>query len=367
MERSWVLVAGLFAAAAAEAAEPLGPAPPQAPAQTPAATSPEPARRPPRRDDEGTFILRDGRRLVGRLLTTSSLGDVIALAEGGRAFLPGNSVVAVIPKGEPPPAWAALPPDGVLVRLRDGSVVEGKVAGRGEETVEVESGAGERRSLLVDEIAEAVVPGGPLSGLRSRAAVAQTRALWAPTAFLLRPGEILATASALQAASVGVGILPVAMLSAGTTVPASYARDFGTNVSLDARIGFEVLPWLHVAGGAEAYLSTEGDLLSAYAALTAGWPDRYLTVFAGPPPPGAQHLGRFGDQIAAAAACWRLGARVALLAEGWLGPASLGHEKLGALGARFLWDRFSLDVGAATAAAETFVPFLSLSVDLRSP
>lgn len=366
MWRSCFLVAGIVATTVAEAQELPAPAPGPAPAGV-ARPARKPAGRPPRRGDVGTFVLRDGRRIDGELVVSSEHGDVIALPEGRREFLPGRSVVAVVPKDDRfLTAWDALPPDGVVVRLRDGSVVEGRLLEHGGETVELQGLAGERRSLGVDEVAEAVVPEGPLPSLRSRAAVARTRALWTPTAFLLEPGEMLATSSELLTAWLAAGVLPVAMLSAGTTVPAGYARDFGSNVSLDAKVGFEFLPWLHVAGGVSSYLSSEGDLVSGYLALTAGWPDRYLTLFAGPPPPGAHRLGHFGDRIFSAAACWRLGPRLALLGEGWLGRASR-KEMLGALGARFLWSRFSLDVGAATATAEALVPFLALSFTLLPP
>ncbi len=315
----------------------------------------------------GTFVLRDGRRVSGELIVSSTHGDVIALPEGGREFLPGHSVVAVIPKDDAfLTTWDALPPGGVVVRLRDGSLVEGRLLRYGGESVELESPAGERRSVGADEVAEAGVPGGALPGLRSRAAVARTRALWTPTAFLLEPGEMLATSSQLLTASLAIGVLPMAMLSAGTTVPAGYASDFGSNVSLDAKIGFDLLPWLHAAGGVSAYLSSEGDLVSAFLALTLGWPDRYLTLYAGPSPAGAYRLGHFGDQIFSAAASWRVGPWLALLGEGWL-EASREQEMLGALGARFLWSRFSLDVGIATAPAEAFVPFLALSFTLLPP
>lgn len=312
--------------------------------------------RPAFRGDEGIFLLREGGTITGRLLTTSDNGDVVELADGSRTFLPGHSILGLLaPEG-----------DGVRVVLRDGRVVEGRLVEGSGETVRLEA-AGARIDLPARAVREARGQEGRLALARGLVDPARGRSLWAPTAFALDPGEISLAAGPLPSPAVSAGLLLGLGLSAGTTLPVWYADGLGTNGTLGASLSLTILPWLRAAGGIEAYFSSKGDLVSAFAATTVGSEDRYLSLFAGAPPAGADRLGGYGRRIVSAAASWRPWSSVALLAEAWRGIDGQRHGTLGALGARIFAQRVALDVGLAASGEGRLFPFLSLASTVRAP
>jgi hypothetical protein len=373
----------------AEDVVPAAPAPAAAAPEGPAATQPgpspiqaEPAAAPgtpvfrvttwktdrPRRGDKGTFTLSDGRTVEGELLTTSDFGDVIRLSSGQRLFLPGHSVRSAQVERralELPPPNAGLAPGEVRVFLRDGGTVQGRLVARDDDAVRVEVAAGELLAIGPGRVDAAWTSAGRLPRLRGGLDPARTRALWSPTAFLLEPKEIAFGAEMLSL-SLSAGV-PFVTISAATTLPVAYADTFGANATLALKAGLDALSWLHLAGGAQAYLSSKGNLASLFAAVTVGADDRYLSVYAGPPPPGAELLGRFGDRIVSAAGAWRVLPRLALLAEGWVGADGGAHEGLGGAGLRFVSRRLAIDGGALYAPASGFVPFVSVAFTVYAP
>lgn len=345
-------------AAAGDAEE----APPTAAQRAPRASDGRPAHR----GDVGTFFLADGRHVDGTLVSSSDLGQIIQLASGGRLFLPPRSVVAVVAAGAPTP-WAGLEGEAARVFLRDGRIFDGRIVSRTPDALVLDVvGPGQLR-FAADDVREAFGTGGEPIRLHGSVDVAASRAIWSATAFTARPGELTLSSSQLLQTSMTLGLPYGIAVSTSSTAPIWFASDVGWNGSVSARLGRQILRLLHASGGAAVFVSERGTLVSAFGMAAVGSRDRFLSVYAGPPPPSADALGRFGDRVFTASAGWRLARRVSLLAEGWLGPPSLGSESLGAAAVRLLGRRVNVDLGAAVTPARGIVPFLGLEVTLRRP
>lgn len=339
--------------------------PPDAPDAAPH-VSPIRARdgRPARRGDVGTFVLANGQLVEGRLLTSTALGSVIRRDTGERLFLGAGELVAVVPPGGT--AWGGLEDGEARAFLEDGRVVRGRVVDRTSRTLVLETPEGQV-ALAADELRDAYSTGGGRLRLLGRADVAAQRAVWAPTAFTPAPGAVTLSSAQLLQTSVSVGLPLGVVASASTTMPAWFASELDWNGSLGVRVGREVVSGVHVSCGAVTFLSGEGRLASVTASATVGSRDRYLSVYGGPPPASADALGAFGDRILAVSGGWRVARRASVIAEGWLGPEALGSERLGAIAARFLGSRFSVDLGAAYAPARGVLPFLGLELAVGGP
>lgn len=339
-----------------------------APAAAPAA-EPAPAplpRREARRGDEGTFFLKDGRTVEGKLLTTSDNGDVIEQAGGKKLFLPGHSVLGVVPR-PPPKPWAGLAPDQVRVELTDGTRVEGRLVERGEDSLLLAPAEGPPRRVFREEVAALYGPAGFLPRPRGLVDAARARALWSPTAVPLDLWEVTAGVNPNLAATAAAGFWGRTTLTATSTLPLWYASDFGASGALSLKASLRPLPWLFVAGGGEAFASGDGIVGSLFAAVTAERGPATVSLYAGPPPAGAWRLGAFGDRVFTAAASYRLQPRLSLLAEGWVNGGKEGRSGLGALGVRWFDRRFSVDAGLATAPDQALFPFVSFAFLVTAP
>lgn len=337
-----------------------------APAASAAAEPTHLPRREARRDDEGTFFLKDGRAVEGKLLTTSDNGDVILLPDGKRLFLPGHSVLEVAPR-VPAKPWAGLAADQVRVELTDGTRVEGRLVERGEDALVIEPPGGPARRVFREEVAALYGPAGILPRPRGLVDAARARSLWSPTAAPLDLWEVTAGVNPNQLLTASAGFWGRTTLTATTTLPFGYARDFGASGALSLKASLRPRPWLFVAGGAEAFASRDGTVGSLFAAATAEGGPASLSLYAGPPPAGAWRMGRFGDRVVTAAASYRLLPRLALLGEGWVNAGKEGRAGLGALGARWLDRRFSVDAGLATGPDQALLPFVSFAFLVYAP
>jgi hypothetical protein len=319
--------------------------------------------RAPRRGDRGTFTLGDGSTVEGTLLTTSDHGDVIELPDGTRRFLPGHSVVAVVPAREPSP-WDGLAPGRVRVRLRGGDLLEAPLLERDAGSLVVEDPPGSRRVIRADEVLAAWVPGARLPQLRTGTGVARTRGLLSPSALPRDPGEVAVSTWELTGARVEVGLPVGATLGASVGLPVAFATGDGVSGSLDVRYTWRPAPAFHLTGGLEAWVDQRSYLVSALVAATAGNERGSLTVGIVPTPTGAFRLGRFGDRVATVHGTWRARGGVSVIAEGWLG---LGDRRdlLGALGARYERGRVAVDAGVLSGPRERLVPYLAVTVGVR--
>lgn len=366
---SALLLTGTAARGDDAAAAPATPAPGAASTATATAATAEQARLPrreARRDDEGTFFLGDGRTVEGKLLTASDNGDVILLPDGKKLFLPGHTVVGVAPR-LPPKPWEGLKEDQVRVELTDGTRLEGRLVERGEDAIVVAPAQGAPRRVFREEVAALYGPAGFLPRPRGLVDAARFRGLWSPTAVPLDLWEVTAGVNPNQLVTASAGFWGRTTLTATTTLPFGYARDFGASGALSLKASLRPLPWLFVAGGAEAFASREGNVGSLFAAVTAERGPASLSLYAGPPPAGAWRMGGFGDRVVTAAASYRLLPRLALLGEGWVNAGKEGRAGLGALGVRWFDRRFSVDAGLATAPDQALFPFVSFAFLVSAP
>ena len=365
------MVLALQAAGAGRAEEPQAPpveaaAPVEPPTVTVIPSPQHGARRAARQGDRGLLHLRDGRVLEGRLVTSSEAGDAVELADGKRRVFPGHMVVEVEPLVVPEP-WDGLRVGEARAVRYDGSVVTGRLLDRDVGRLELEEAGGARRTLRADEVKLLYGPAGPLPALRSGMSPARVRAIWAQTARVLDPGEVTFTSSQILTAQAAASLWHRTMFSASTTIPAGYASDSGGNVTLRATYGVELVPSLHVAGGVEAWLSTRGDVISLFGALTWGDEARWGSVYLGPPPTAAQRVGNFGDQLVSISGGWRFTPRLAAVVEAWSGLRRGDRDLLVAAAARLHVWNLDVDAGLLTSSGARIVPVLAISGTLVTP
>jgi hypothetical protein len=347
--------------------------PPVAPASTagPAVTASPAAsiygpRRVAQRGDRGLLHLRDGQIVEGTLVTSSDDGDAVDLADGKRRVFPGHSVIEVEPISELEP-WAGLREGEVRAVLHDGGAVTGRLVGREAGALVLEERGGAQRSFRADQVKALYGPAGPLPPLRSGTSPSRIRALWAQTAFILDPGEVILTSSEVLTAQASGGVFRWTMVSAATTVPVGYASDAGGNATLRATLGTEVLPRLHLAGGLEAWFSSQGSVISGFGAVTYGDEAQWGSLYLGPPPTSVQSLGSFGDRLLSVSGGWRFSPLLAAVVEAWAGTGAGSHGLLLAAAARLRVWHLDVDAGLLTASGARLIPVLSISGTLVSP
>lgn len=343
------------------------PAPLRAGETDPAAPT---APRPARPGDQGFLLLRDGSTLFGTLLSSDEKGDDIEFGSGQVVRLPRGSVVgladrAIVP-ARPEPAPAAEGEAWMV--LRDGRRLRGRVTSRDAGGLWFEAGAGVMRfqSAEVDRIVwiGAPVPEPPRPPV-DPTEPARVRYLSAPTAFQLGAGEVTASLTGLVQPEVGLGLAGVLSIAAGTTVPVGPNSDLGFNAAARVQAGTTLLQLVHVAAGVHVSADATGSVGSAFATVTVGDPGLNASLHAGASPLFARQRADMKDVALAVGGSWKAWPAVSLIAEGWLGGSAAGGVGWTAgAGARWSTGRLDLDAGLVLTPTGA-VPWLSAGLGWR--
>ncbi|BDG01779.1 hypothetical protein [Anaeromyxobacter oryzae] len=299
------------AAPADEAPADEAPVAAKAPASPPARAAdsmpdPPPAITPARPGDEGVFWLRFGETIAGRFVSTGPGGDEVELRTGDRVRFPAGAIVG---------RYGDLPRLGGDPRDED-----------------------------------------PACGHH----------LHVPSALALRAGDVAVRATAAALPAVDAGVTPWLTASVALSVPSLYVPSLdGASfprpaVAASIAVHAHPLGWLHALGGVQAISGREGAVALLYGSVTAGTPAAHLTVYAGPPLPEAERLGRFDAVVVAAAGTVSVFPHVALVGEGWVTPRADAREALGALALRLFERRWSVDVGWIQTTAGEGAPWFAL-------
>lgn len=177
---------------------------------------------------------------------------------------------------------------------------------------------------------------------------ARTHYLFAPSAFLLRGGEVVLSQTEAVFSSAALGIGEHVNVLAGSALPAlavaAGSRTF--NLGLEVKAGLPFTPWLRAAAGFQSLTFPGVGLGYGYAVATFGHEGLHLTLGAGLPVASFGSGPSFGPPMVIVGAGVRLGRYFALAAENWLFPT---HPELPMINAglvRVMLGRFSLGLGA---------------------
>lgn len=193
----------------------------------------------------------------------------------------------------------------------------------------------------------------------------RTHYLFAPSAFLLRGGEVVVAQTELVMSTVALGIGDHVNLVAGSAMPALYAltRSAPPNLQLEVKAGFSVNEIVHLAAGFESLTLPAIMGGYAYAVASVGRPSLHLTVGGGVPVVTVGGGGGTGPPLLFAGGALGLGRHVVLATENWLFPTRPDLPVINAGLLRLLVWRFSIGLGAARVAPLRIpLPWLDLAV-----
>lgn len=264
------------------------------------------------------------------------------------------------------------------VRLQDGQTLRGRLISRDDNNATLELVGGSHITVASNAIQSVTVEKGATikDGEVWQSDRNRTRYLYAPSAMMLKQGEGYVSQKELLFTSASVGVTDNLSLLAGAALPV-WAVGGGFHFIFAAKAGFSIGDNLHLAGGAESLVlpglaGTSGVAgagfifgtvtvgnPSTHASLSVGRPFAFVTNGSSP---------NLGDVIIVASGNLRLSQRFGLVTENWIFPTLKVSSQdalpfmLNALSARFLLDRWTLDVGAVRVHTIPFpVPWLDVA------
>jgi hypothetical protein len=184
----------------------------------------------------------------------------------------------------------------------------------------------------------------------------RTRYLYAPSARMLRAGEVYLSQTELFITSGAIGVTDFLTLQLGSALPALLASN-GLNFLVGLKVGFPLTDRLHVAGGAQVLVlpftsPRFGPTTLLFTTATYGSLDAHLSVAIGVPlslQAPAQQWELFpGPFIATVSGNLRLGRHVALVTENWIVPGYFLPPDVpmaNALALRLFGEHWALDLG----------------------
>jgi hypothetical protein len=194
----------------------------------------------------------------------------------------------------------------------------------------------------------------------------RARYLFAPSAFLLRGGEVVFAQTEVLFSSVSVGIGDHVNVLAGTASPVLMAAGSNSfNLGLGLKAGFSPARLVHVAVGFQTLTLPNVTGGYAFGVTSFGRETAHVTLGGGAPLLATGVNPTFGPPFVFAAGSVSLWNRVALATENWWFPTRPEIPSLHAGLLRLLVWRFSLGLGAAHIAPLRFpLPWIDLSVHL---
>ena len=200
----------------------------------------------------------------------------------------------------------------------------------------------------------------------------RTRYFYTPSAMMLKEGEGYFSQKALIFSAVAFGLTDHVTILAGGVVPLWLSGPKGFNFIGAIKVGGEIAPDVHVAGGAETFILPPFDSGAAlttlgfvFGNLTFGDRDAHVTVAGGYPFAMSGDESRLGSLIVTLNGNLRLGNRVALISENWFMTGNGARLfVLDSIGIRLInrsvaWD-FGL-IGLPTEEVGVFLPWVDFT------
>jgi hypothetical protein len=265
-------------------------------------------------------------------------------------ILAASPAASAEPAAQPtaaPPA-GPLPGADVVVILKDGQALRGRLGARDDAGVVLEV-SGARIAIpaaAVDRVAAKGAEGTAAPWPRDPN---RTRYLYSPTGFMLRQWEGYVSQTELVATSAAIGLTDWLTVQAGTVIPVLVYSPQDTPLLLALKTGGAVTPWLHLAAGFQTlYVPSASEVGTAgllYGTLTLGTEDLNLGVSAGPPFALSGSDGQLGDVLVSISGTWRVARSIALVSENWIVPVEGETEAVVSGAVRFIGDRLGVDAG----------------------
>lgn len=310
----------------------------------------------------GTVVVADGKTYDGRIESIDQ-GKIVVRLDADTAVITSVQRVRGVIEEKMLPYGSEARRGGPEVRvvLVDGSVVGGCLVESGGGRMALESPGIGRREFEDSQVKRVI-----RFPEAARPVEARSRYLEAPSAFLLRRGEIHVASTDVVHVTAGMGATDFLAVSVGSVVPVLQADAYQSNLQGSVRAGLTLARALRVAGGVHFTVSGGGKS-AGYLSATAtyGVPAAHMTLHAGPMFPGANLLGEFGDLGLALCGSLTVARWVDVVSENWVSRSQGDTNALLALAARLRFGRAAFDVGASLAAREAAVrPWVGVTLDV---
>lgn len=193
----------------------------------------------------------------------------------------------------------------------------------------------------------------------------RVRYLFAPSAFLLRGGEVIFAQTEVLFSSVSLGIGDHLNVMAGTASPVLMAAGSNSfNLGLGVKGGFSPSRLVHLAAGFQTLTLPNVTGGYGFTVVSVGRETAHVTVGGGVPLLATGVNPQFGPPFVFLAGSVKLWGHVALASENWWFPSTQLPGLHAGLLRLLLW-RFSLGLGAAHVEQLRFpIPWIDLSIHL---
>ncbi len=279
----------------------------------------------------------------------------------------------------PPPAAVATPagPAGpqpgqeVVVVLKDGQTLKGKLVSQDSSGVIIESSGG-RMQLPAASIQALAAPGSEAAeGPRPRDPN-RTRYLYSPSGFMLRQGEGYLSQTELLITSVGFGLTDWLTVQAGTVLPWAFYDPSTMPFIVAVKAGGSPSQHVHLAGGFQTLVIPGISEMPAvgflFGTLTLGTEDLHLGISGGPPFAFSKGTSTLGSAIITVSGNWRVSRSIALVSENWFVPVNGSTKVVASAAVRFIGERLGVDLGFLFPQGSSIpVPWLDFTWHWNGP
>jgi hypothetical protein len=265
----------------------------------------------------------------------------------------------------PPPAPPGPQPgQEVVVVLKDGQKLKGKLVSQDASGVTIES-SGARMQFPAASVQAVAVPGSEAAEGAWPRDPNRTRYLYSPSGFMLRQGEGYLSQTELLLTTVGFGLTDWLTLQAGTILPWVIYEPSTMPFTVALKVGGSPSEYVHLAGGFQVFAApglATGAAGLIFGTLTLGTEDLHLGISAGPPFAIGSGTSELGKAVVSVSGNWRVSRSIALVSENWFAQVEGSTEWIGSAAVRFIGDRLGVDAGFLFASGTTFpVPWLDFT------
>ncbi len=268
------------------------------------------------------------------------------------------------PPAAPAAAPAPQPGQDVVLVLKDGQKLKGRLVSQDASGVTIES-SGARMLVPAGSIQVLALPGSEAAEGAWPRDPNRTRYLYSPTGFMLRQGEGYLSQTELILTTVGFGLTDWLTLQAGTILPWLIYEPSTLPFSVALKAGGSPSDHLHLALGFQAFAApglATGAAGLVFGTVTLGTENLNLGVSAGPAFAIGSGTSELGKVVVSVSGNWRVARPIALVSENWFVQVEGTTEWLGSAAVRFIGDRLGVDAGFLFTSGSSFpVPWLDFT------
>ena len=257
---------------------------------------------------------------------------------------------------EPEGSKESAEPSLSRVTLTDGQVLIGEVVSESDDEIVLQLPSGAQLPIARNLIKDVEANQGAMvtvGGALWHADPNRTRYLYGPSAMMLRQGELSFSQKELLFSTVAYGVTDFLSVQVGTVLPAWFFGPSAFNLIAAVKVGTQVAPKFHLAGGAQILVvpfiprsPAAGGML--FTTGTYGDGNMHFSLSAGVPFITGFGSTQVGQALFSLSGNVRVAKFVALISENWLIPDFTrgGFIAIPSFAVRLMGEHLAVDIGA---------------------